>query len=160
MRQRGFTLLIYLVLVLAILGALYGLYALVDENWATSAGLEKGKAQVRSEWLEANRQAREAQELKSGKAAEKLEGERAEAKVIYRTITERVNVEVEKPVYRNVCLDPIGVCLANAAILGKSPDTCQPDKPVPPVKSTGERGSGIVIALDHGNGGILSGLRE
>lgn len=66
-RQRGFGLIIYAVMALAILGALAGLYALVDNSWETSAGIERGEANKQAEWVKANREAQAAaDELKHG----------------------------------------------------------------------------------------------
>lgn len=66
-RQRGFGLIIYAVMALAVLGALAGLYALIDNSWETSAGIERGETNKQGEWDKANREAQKAaDELKRG----------------------------------------------------------------------------------------------
>ena len=49
-------------------------------------------------------------------ASQAYEGARERARTEFLTITERVNVEIEKPVYRNVCLPDDGLRELNAAI--------------------------------------------
>lgn len=120
MRPRGFAL-IYLIAGVAALGILASLYYYIRES---------GKDAVYLEWSEASRHQRENEERTAYSAASGLEVDRAKTKVIYRNITQRVTVEVEKPVYRNVCLAPGGLCIANAAITGADPAACKPDEPV------------------------------
>lgn len=68
--------------------------------------------------------AAKAQELKDAEitqantASTKLEIGNAQAKIIYKTITQTVDRVVERPVYLNTCLDPDGLQLANAALAG------------------------------------------
>ena len=51
-------------------------------------------------------------------------------RVVYQTITETVDRIVERPVYRNVCLDDDGVRALNAAIRGAAdPGIPAPDVP-------------------------------
>ena len=66
MRERGFSLIVYAVLALAILGTLTGIAWKIRES---------GKDAVRLEWAEANRQAQEAADLE--RAARGAEGRKA-----------------------------------------------------------------------------------
>jgi hypothetical protein len=81
-------------------------------------GSSQGAKSVRLEWEEANRLQREKEAQRASEAALELEKAKAKTKVVYRTITQEVDRVVEKPVYREVCLDPDGLQLANAALLG------------------------------------------
>ncbi len=60
-----------------------------------------------------------------------LERARHDRKVVYRTITQRVENVVARDVYRNVCLDADGVLLVNSAFAGKPIDSSQLDAAVP-----------------------------
>ncbi len=89
------------------------------------------------------------------KQAEKLEVKREKAKIIYRTITKEVDKVVERPVYRNTCLDADGLRLARCAIRGQSPDTCKPDKPLPGAPLALRWDWSLGSALDYRLGGPL-----
>ena len=52
-------------------------------------------------------------------------------RVVYKTITETVDRIVDRPVYRNVCLDDDGMRALSAAIHGRTEDTRQPTPAVP-----------------------------
>ena len=158
--QRGFTMLAYGLIALAILGAVAGLIAWADQNIETSAGVERGESNVQAKWDAANAKARAEEAAKGDAAAKGLEVRNAKARVIYRTITQAVDRIVEKPVYRNVCLDARGVCLGNAAISGTDPSTCKLDKPVPAATAPDGRGGLYALALDHGERGVLQGVRR
>ena len=80
-RQRGFGLIIYAVMALAILGALAGLYALVDNSWETSAGIEKGEANITAKWEKENREA-EVEAKKQRRASELLAAELARQLIV------------------------------------------------------------------------------
>lgn len=56
-------------------------------------------------------------------ASQHLEEQKAQQQVVYQTITKTVDRIVEKPVYKNVCLDTDGVAAANAALAGLSKPT-------------------------------------
>lgn len=140
----------YALAALAILATLSGIAYRIYQAGADS---------VRVEWAEANRLQRESEAKKANEAATKLEVRHAKARVIYRTITQAVDREVEKVVYRDTCLLPSGVCLANAAILGKSTDSCVAGKPVPAPTTSDGRDGLYSLALDHGRWGVLSGVR-
>ena len=138
-RQRG-QILLYLLAGIAALAMLSGIAYKIRES---------GKDAVRLEWAEANRKAREAEAAKGDAAAKGLEVDRGKTRTIFKTITQTVDKIVEKPVYRNVCLEPDGLCIANAALLEKSADSCKPDKPVPASKSAGGRDRGERVAQDR-----------
>lgn len=149
MRQRGFSLIVYAVLALAALGALGGIY------WN---GYSSGSAAVKLEWQAANAKAR-AEEAAKGQASEaKLEDSRAKTKILYRTIKREVEKVVDRPVYLDRCLDDDGLRLANCAILGKSADSCKPDKPVPGATPADGWDRARYLALDYGNFRELPGL--
>ena len=148
--QQGFGLIMYAVAALAILATLAAITYRIYQAGADS---------VRLEWAEANRLQREAEAKKANEAATKLEVRNAKAKVIYRDRVRTVDKEVEKVVYRDTCLPPSGVCLANAAIRGESPASCKPSPAVPAPTALDGRGGLYSLALDHGRWGVLSGVR-
>lgn len=61
---------------------------------------------------------RDALMAQADSAVTSLETKNAASRVIYRTITQQVDKIVERPVYRNVCLDDAGLMLVNAALAG------------------------------------------
>jgi len=63
-------------------------------------------------------------------AAAKHEGFKAKEDVRYVTITKRVDRVVKEPVYRNICLPPAGLQLANDAIAGRE-SASEPSTTVP-----------------------------
>lgn len=92
---------------------------------ATATGYFKGRADYASvcdakivKMQDDTQAAKDAEAAKINEASTGLETKNAEARVIYRTITRNVDREVEKPVYRNVCLETDGLALANAALMG------------------------------------------
>lgn len=125
MKQRGvipISLLLYAGAALAIMAALAYAYHTVKES---------GRAEIRLEWSEANRVQRQKEAEQIAKAAKELEDERAKRKVVYRNITRTVDKVVERPVYRNVCLDDDGLRCLDAALKGESAAGCKPDQPLP-----------------------------
>lgn len=52
-------------------------------------------------------------------------------RVVYQVITETVDRIVERPVYRNVCLDADGLRALNAAVLGRADNPGEPAPAVP-----------------------------
>ena len=146
LRQRGFGLIVYAVLALAILGTLAGIGYKIRES---------GKESVRLEWAEANRIARAAEEKKAQAAATKTEAVRVEIRYRTKTITKEVDKLVDRPVYRNVCLDTDGLRLARCAIRGQSADTCKPDKPLPGSTLSLRWDWGDFAALDNRSVGSL-----
>lgn len=132
MRQRGFTLLIYAVIVLAVLGTLsaivYGIY---------HKGEEAGRAEVQAKW-DADKEATRQREAKaSATAAAALAAERAKRRIVTKEVVRNVDREVAKIEYRDRCLPDTGVCLANAAISGTVPAGCFSDGTVPGTKPAG-----------------------
>lgn len=152
-RNRGFIaspLLLYGLLALALVAALAGLYAFVDNR-----GYQRGKLTVQAAWEKANKERRDKEAKQVNTASTGLEKDNAKARIITRTITTEVDRVVEKPIYRNVCLDDAGLCLARAAIRGESADSCKPDKPMRPV-ATADRWDGrIRLALDYRDFGAI-----
>jgi hypothetical protein len=90
-------------------------------------GSSQGAKSVRLEWEEANRLQREKEAQRASEAATELEKAKAKTKVVYRTITQEVDRVVEKPVYRDVCLDPDGLRLANVALVGAFTPAAEPN---------------------------------
>jgi hypothetical protein len=93
--------------------------------FATGTGVgvkwEKGQQALRDK--EAREQADEVrrQQLRGvDTAAEGHENDKTAIQTVFRTITKEVEHVVEKPVYRNVCIDPDGLRVANRAIAGGS----------------------------------------
>jgi len=83
--------------------------------------------------LEAQDQARETEKFRRQAAnagAKGHEVDKAAIRTQFLTITERVNVEVEKPVYRNVCLPADGLRELNEAIRATG-DPGQPSNALP-----------------------------
>ena len=110
---------------------------------------ESGYQQAKAECQQAAQAQREAEAKQAAAAATGLEVKREKAKVVYRTITEKVNVEVEKPVYRNICIEPDGLLLANAALAGKSPDPAQSGPTVPAANAALRRSGGNSAAKSN-----------
>lgn len=142
---------VYLAAAALILGAFGATYL-----YGRSAGADS----VRLEWEEANQVQRAREAATAAEAAERLEGSREKERVVFQTVTKVVDKLVDRPVYRNVCLDPDGLRVARCAIRGESPDTCKPDEPVRGTPRHGGRDGGGSLTLDYGDRTILSGLRE
>lgn len=123
--QRGSMLLIYGLVALAVLGTLTGIAYKIRES---------GKDAVRAEWDADKAAARKREAELSAFAAKALSDERAKRRVVIQQRTVHVDREIEKPVYRDICLPATGVCLANAAINGTVPAGCFADGGVPAVK--------------------------
>ena len=122
------SIIVYVVLALAVMGGI-GVGVHKVKKW--------GGDEVRAEWNQANEKARAAEAEKSAAAAKALAEALAKRKVITREVIRHVDREIEKPVYRDVCLPPTGVCLANAAINGTVPAGCFSDGAVPSPKPPG-----------------------
>lgn len=78
--------------------------------------------------------ARETERLRARTADKASEGHevfKEKERVVYQTITETVDRIVERPVYRNDCLDADGLRELNAAIAGSSAITGKPAPAVP-----------------------------
>jgi hypothetical protein len=72
---------------------------------------------------------REAWQQQADEAAKSLEKDRGQTRTVYRTITQQVDKIVDRPVYRNVCLDADGLRLANAALGGLAVEAPAPSQP-------------------------------
>lgn len=140
---------VYLAAAALILGAFGATYL-----YGRSAGADS----VQLKWEEANRVQRAREAATANEAAIRLEGSREKDRIVYRTITKSVDKYIDRVELRNVCLDPVGVCLANAAISGTDPAPCGTARPVPTSHEAGGRDSGIALTLDRGSRGALSGL--
>lgn len=130
-RQRG-SVLMYSLIAIAILALIAGLVAWADRNIATTAGVNKGKAETQAAWDAAVEDQR-AREMKASlEAAAELRDERKKKRTIIEERTVYVNQIVDRPVYRNVCFDDDGVRCANAALLGGTQlGGCKPDGGMP-----------------------------
>lgn len=110
------------VAVIAILGAFTAGWKVESWRWGAA---ETAVA-------EANIHAIEAQAAKNNVASAALATKEENVRVVTQTITRTVNKIVEKPVYRNVCLEPDGLRAVNSALAGQAPVAGQPDGAVPP----------------------------
>jgi hypothetical protein len=61
---------------------------------------------------------RDAMQAQSNEAVEMLEKDNARSHTVFRTITQQVDKIIDRPVFRNICLDDDGLRLANAALSG------------------------------------------
>jgi len=122
------SLILYAVIFLAVAGVIGGGVYKV-KKW--------GGDEVRAEWEADKAAARKREQELSAFAAKALADERKKRRVVVQTITKEVDREVAKPVYRDVCLPPAGLCLANAAINGSVPAGCLSDGTVPAPKPPG-----------------------
>lgn len=121
-------LLLYGLVALAILGTLGGIGYKVRQS---------GYDACKVEWTQAEAEARKREAELSAFAAKALADERAKRKVVIQKRTVYADREIEKPVYRDVCLPDTGVCLVNAAILGTVGPGCLSDGTVPAAKPSG-----------------------
>jgi hypothetical protein len=150
----------YLLLAALVIGLGLAAYELIDATWATSAGVRAGEAKRQAVWERAKLAERVLEEKQSGAAAAGLEVDRAKERIVVRTITQYVDRVLERPVYRNVCLDDDGLRLARCAIRGEGADRCKPDERVPGPRGSAGRDGGGGAALDHVDGRALPGLSE
>lgn len=120
---------VYTHLAAAILAAaLAGWGAWVTQDWRYGA-----KEAAR---LESVIEAKRMNEKAADGAATGHEADKAKAKVQFRTIYQEVERVVERPVYRNVCLDDDGLRIISAAI-GAKPAASEPAASVPRLKLPG-----------------------
>lgn len=67
-----------------------------------------------------------------------LETAKAQKQIVYQTITREVPTIIQRDVYRNVCLDPDGMRLANKALAGAIPASASSAfAAMPPASATG-----------------------
>ena len=121
-------LLLYGVVALAILGTLAGIGYKVRQS---------GYDACKVEWAQASAEQAKREQEASAKASKALEEKRVETKVVIQKRTVYVDKLVDRPVYRNVCLDADGLRCLNAAIDGKDATGCKPDSAVPAPKPAG-----------------------
>jgi hypothetical protein len=84
--------------------------------------------------LAAAKAAKEAYDAKAkqyNEASAALEAARNEREIVYRTIEKRVEKVVERPVYRNACLDSDGLRAINDALAGRASDPAESAPAVP-----------------------------
>lgn len=89
-----------------------------------------------SAMIERSRQETQEDQRRAHEAAKQLETQNAEREVIYRDIEKEVVRIVERPAYRNVCFDAVGLRAINAALAGQALDTAEPDGPVSTVDAS------------------------
>lgn len=109
--QRGFSLLIVLLAVVATMAML------------TAAGAKIHEAGVNAErtrWMTAAQVLRTKEVKKANEASDKLEAKREVIRTVYRDITRDVDKIIDRPVYLRVCFDDDGVAAANMALTGKA----------------------------------------
>lgn len=73
----------------------------------------------------------DALELRYNTASSQLEGVLAGHREAAAQTTRTITKIVDRPVYRRDCLDAVGLCIANAALAGKSASSCEPAGEVP-----------------------------
>lgn len=128
---------IYLIGVLVIGLLLAGAYFKGDAN---------GAERMQAKWDKSVVEQKEAEEKLIASASTKLENGNAQAKVVYRTITQTVDKIVDRPVYKSLCLDDDGLRTANQALGGTLEVIRKPDATVPRPATPGGRDSRISIA--------------
>lgn len=109
------------VAVIALVGAFVGGFKVESWRWGAA---ETAVAQ-------ANIHAIETQAAHDNVASAALANQEEKTRVVTQTITRTVNKIVDRPVYRNVCLDPDGLRAVNSALAGQAPVAGQPDGAVP-----------------------------
>lgn len=102
--------------ILFLAGSVFGIH---------SHGVGEGKKLERAEWQAEKEEMQKAaaeqykkDERQLSNAAEALEKAKNETQIIYRTITQRVDKLVDRPVYRANCIDQEGVEQVNKAFAG------------------------------------------
>lgn len=74
---------------------------------------------------------------KANVASDTAEKVNAKDRVVYKTITQSVDKIVDRPIYRNICLDADGLREANSALARTLPDTGKPNAAMPVVRTVG-----------------------
>lgn len=88
-------------------------------GFASGVKYEKGVWAQAEQKAQVNQRATERlQRQNTDTAAEIHEGDKTKLRVVYRTITEEVERVIEKPVYRDVCLDDDGLRILRSAVAG------------------------------------------
>lgn len=91
-------------------------------------------AKYDAERITAAKAAKEAYDAKAKQyndAAQALEAAKNEREIVYRTITKQVEKVIERPVYRNACLDDSGLRIVNDALAGRASDPAKPATGLP-----------------------------
>lgn len=81
--------------------------------------------------IEAEAEAKREHDRVAASASQTFEDKREQIRTQIQTITREVEHVVEKPVYRNVCLDPDGLRLIGRAITGTDDAAGKPGDTVP-----------------------------
>ncbi len=109
----------------------------------TAASYRKDIIAEQAAKIEAVKQAADAVQqaaVDADRHAQELEKARAQREIVYRTITKQVDRIVDRPVYRNVCLDDDGLRVINDALSGQAtPDPGQPDAAVSGADAAGRQ---------------------
>lgn len=127
--QRG-TILIYGLIALAIIGLLSGI------AWKIYSA---GQTAKQVEWDRASTQQAKKETVQSTTAATQLEADNAQAKIVYKTITRKVDKYIDRPVYRAECFDIDGLRDANSALSGQAADPPKPDYSLSQPDAAGRR---------------------
>lgn len=109
--------------------------------------------------LEALAEAKRMNELTADAGASGHESDKAAIKTEFRTITREVRRVVEKPIYRNVCLDDDGLRILERAISGK-PAAGQPAPALPKDPVPGQRPGRHDLSLGSGSRGSVPGMLQ
>lgn len=129
-KQRGIAMgWLYMIVLLLVIAAVSGLYYTIDKR-----GYTRGKLEIQTAWDAANEEERKKEAEQAAAASTQVEVKSEKAKIVYKTITQSVDKIIDRPVYRNVCLDADGLSNANAALVGQIPNTGKPDGALPAVK--------------------------
>lgn len=121
----------------------FGVLALACVGFGYVKGLQHEQAKATAAAAKAQKLAADAyaaQTERLNQVVQQLEDSKNAKQIIYRTITQQVDRVVERPVYRNVCLDDDGLRLINAAAAGKAPtDPGKPDTTMRPTAASVRR---------------------
>lgn len=111
--------------------AFYGLIALAllaTLSLIARAIYNAGAAKCELRHEQAAAAQREKEQQQAHTAGSILEAEDGKAKVVYRSITKTVDRFIDRPVYRNTCLDADGLSSVNSALRGPSATAGEFDK--------------------------------
>lgn len=115
-----------------ILGAVLIALALLAAGYFKGHSDGTASGQIKIDKMVAEAQAaKDLENMKAFSASTKLETRNAEARIIYKTITETVDRIVERPVYSGVCVDSDGLRAINQALAGTGAVTAQPSDAMP-----------------------------
>lgn len=89
--------------------------ALAGSHWYV---FNLGQRMERADWVLAQDKADEEATVKYNAIAQQLEEAKNARHIVTRTITKQVDKIVDRPVYRNICLEPDGLQLINRALTG------------------------------------------